>query len=357
MNFTKILFTLFLLVATVEPSFSQKKEKVLYSGNPIFPGWYADPEAHIYNQEYWVYPTYSDSYKNISEPPDSLSAIQKEAQKNTINKSYLKQTFLDAFSSKDLVHWEKHPHVLDIKNVSWAAYAVWAPSITEKDGKYYLFFGANDIQNDKQPGGMGIAVADNPGGPFVDYLGKPLINKFYNGAQPIDPDVFRDTDGQYYLIYGGWRHCNIGKLNADFTGFVPFADGTLFKSITPDQYVEGPFMFVRNKKYYFMWSEGNWTGPDYSVAYAVGDSPFGPFKRVGKILQGDPKVATGAGHHSVLNIPGTDDWYIIYHRRPLGETDGNHREVCIDRMYFDKDGNILPVKITFQGVKERKLAQ
>jgi len=357
MNFTKILFTLFLLVATVNPSFSQKKEKVLYSGNPIFPGWYADPEAHIYNKEYWVYPTYSDSYKNISEPPDSLSAIQKEAQKNTINKSYLKQTFLDAFSSKDLVHWEKHPHVLDIKNVSWAAYAVWAPSITEKDGKYYLFFGANDIQNDKQPGGMGIAVADNPGGPFVDYLGKPLINKFYNGAQPIDPDVFRDTDGQYYLIYGGWRHCNIGKLNADFTGFVPFADGTLFKSITPDQYVEGPFMFVRNKKYYFMWSEGNWTGPDYSVAYAVGDSPFGPFKRVGKILQEDPKVATGAGHHSVLNIPGTDDWYIIYHRRPLGETDGNHREVCIDRMYFDKDGNILPVKITFQGVKERKLAQ
>jgi len=89
----------------------------------------------------------------------------------------------------------------------------------------------------------------------------------------------------------------------------------------------------------------------------VGDSPFGPFKRVGKILQEDPKVATGAGHHSVLNIPGTDDWYIIYYRRPLGETDGNHREVCIDRMYFDKDGNILPVKITFQGVKERKLAQ
>ena len=106
---------------------------------------------------------------------------------------------------------QKHPHVLDIKNVSWAAYAVWAPSITEKDGKYYLFFGANDIQNDNQPGGIGIAVSDNPGGPFIDYLGKPLINKFYNGAQPIDQDVFRDTDGQYYLIYGGWKHCNIGS--------------------------------------------------------------------------------------------------------------------------------------------------
>ena len=337
--------------------FSQKTNHVKKSGNPIFPGWYADPEIHIFNNNYWVYPTYYDDYKDVPANRSELTDLQKATQKNTINKGYLRQTFLDAFSSKDLVHWQKHPHVLDIKNVSWAAYAVWAPSITEKDGKYYLFFGANDIQNDEQPGGIGIAVSDNPGGPFVDYLGKPLINKFYHGAQPIDQDVFRDTDGQYYLIYGGWKHCNIGKLNKDFTGFVPFADGTLFKSITLDNYVEGPYMFVRNKKYYFMWSEGGWTGPDYSVAYAVGDSPFGPFKRVGKILQQDPKVATGAGHNGVLHIPGTDDWYIIYHRRPLNETDGNHREVCIDRMYFDKDGNILPVKITKEGVDKRPLGK
>jgi len=338
-------------------AFSQKAKSVEKSGNPIFPGWYADPEIHIFDNTYWVYPTYSDDYKEVPSGRGPLSESQKEMQKNTINKSYLRQTFLDAFSSKDLVHWTKHSHVLDIKDVSWAAYSVWAPSITEKDGKYYLFFGANDIQNDKQPGGIGVAVSDNPGGPFIDHVGKPLVNKFYNGAQPIDQDVFKDTDGQYYLIYGGWRHCNIGKLNKDFTGFVPFEDGTLFKSITPDNYVEGPYMFVRNHKYYFMWSEGGWTGPDYSVAYAVGDSPFGPFKRVGKILQQDPKVATGAGHNGVLHIPGTDDWYIVYHRRPLNETDGNHREVCIDRMYFDKDGNILPVKITNEGVDERLLGK
>ncbi len=349
-NLATVVFFLFCASA-----FSQNTKQVSKSGNPIFPGWYADPEAHIYNNSYWVYPTYSDDYEDEPANRSALSELQKNTQKNTITRGYLKQTFFDAFSSKDLVHWKKHPHVLDIKNVAWAAYGVWAPSITKKDGKYYLFFGANDIQNDNQPGGMGIAVSDNPGGPFVDYLGKPLINKFYNGAQPIDPDVFRDIDGQYYLIYGGWKHCNIGKLNKDFTGFIPFADGSVFKSVTPDQYVEGPFMFVRNKKYYFMWSEGGWTGPDYSVAYAVGHSPLGPFKRMGKILQQDPKVATGTGHHSVLNIPGTDTWYIIYHRRPLGETDGNHRVVCIDRMYFDKEGNILPVKITKHGVEERVL--
>ena len=97
--------------------------------------------------------------------------------------------------------------------------------------------------------------------------------------------------------------------------------------------------------------EGGWTGPDYSVAYAIADSPMGPFKRIGKILKQDPQVATGAGHHSVLHIPGDDRWYIVYHRRPLGETDGNHRVVCIDRMEFDENGHIKPVKITFDGVE------
>ncbi len=333
---------------------AQDKKDPNFAGNPVFPGWYADPEGIIFGDTYWIFPTWSDddgSHDLTSEFTD----YQLQIRKNTINPQYLKQTFLDAFSSKDLVKWEKHPHVLDVKNIAWAGYAVWAPSIIKKDDKYYLFFGANDIQNNQQPGGIGVAVADKPEGPYADHLGKPLVGQFYNGAQPIDQFAFRDTDGKYYLIYGGWRHCNIGQLNDEFTGFVPFNDGTIFKSITPEKYVEGPFMIVRKGKYYLMWSEGGWTGPDYSVAYAMGDSPFGPFTRIGKILQQDPEIATGAGHHSVINIPGTDDWYIVYHRRPLTTKDGNHRETCIDRMYFDQDGLILPVKITTQGVERRVL--
>ena len=157
------------------------------------------------------------------------------------------------------------------------------------------------------------------------------------------------------MIYGGWRHCNIAKLNDDFSGFIPFDDGTEFKEITPQGYVEGPFMFIRKSKYYFMWSEGGWTGPDYSVAYAIADSPFGPFRRIGKILQQDPKIATGAGHHSVIQLPGKDQWFIVYHRRPLTETDGNSRETCIDPMYFDEKGNIKPVVITNEGVEKHIL--
>ena len=227
---------------------------------------------------------------------------------------------------------------------------MWAPAVVEKNKKYYLFFGANDIQSDAERGGIGVAVADRPGGPYRDHLGKPLVDKFHNGAQPIDQFVFKDKDGAYYLIYGGWRHCNIARLNDDFTGFVPFSDGSTFREITPENYVEGPFMFIRNGKYYFMWSEGGWTGPDYSVAYAVGDSPFGPFKRVGKILQQDPRIATGAGHHSVIKLPGEDKWFIVYHRRPLDQTDANARVTCIDKLEFDNQGMIKPVVITNEGV-------
>lgn len=294
------------------------------AGNPVVPGWYADPEAAVFEQQYWIYPTYSAPYDQ--------------------------QVFFDAFSSPDLVTWTKHARVLDVASVKWATRAVWAPSIIERDGWYYLFFGANDIQNDQQVGGIGVARARHPEGPFEDHLGRPLVDKFHNGAQPIDPFVFRDEDGTYYLIYGGWRHCNITKLNAEFTGLVPFSDGTTFKEITPAGYVEGSFMFVKDGKYYFMWSEGGWTGPNYAVAYAIGASPLGPFERVAKILQQDPSVATGAGHHSILRGPRSSQWYIVYHRRPLGETDRNHRVVCIDELRFDANGAILPVVITKDGV-------
>jgi beta-xylosidase len=232
---------------------------------------------------------------------------------------------------------------------------MWAPAAIQQNGRYFLFFGANDIQNDQQRGGIGVAVADQPAGPYQDYLGKPLIDRFHHGAQPIDQFVFRDHDSQHYLIYGGWRHCNIARLRADFTGLEPFPDGVTFKEITPQGYVEGPFMFQRQNKYYFMWSEGGWTGPNYSVAYAIADSPLGPFRRIARILQQDPAVATGAGHHSVLKLPNEDTYYIVYHRRPLGETDGNHRVTCIDRMEFDDQGLIKPVKITFDGVDRRPL--
>ncbi len=331
----KIIFVVLSICSVI---YSQNEDiKKNYAGNPVLAGTYADPEGAIFGNEYWIFPTYSDKYE--------------------------KQVFIDAFSSKDLISWKKHPSVIDTSKIKWAHKAMWAPSIIEKDKKYFLFFSANDLQrkggpmwdekdNSSHTGGIGIAVSDSPAGPYKDYLGKPLVPDFHNDAQPIDQFVFRDTDNQYYLIYGGWGHCNIAKLNNDFNGFIPFDDGTVFKEITPEKYVEGPFMFYRNGKYYFMWSEGGWGGPDYSVAYAVSDKPTGPFKRIGKILQQDPAIATGAGHHSVIKNPNEDKWYIVYHRREAGETRRDSRVVCIDRMFFDENGLIKPVKMTKEGVEK-----
>jgi beta-xylosidase len=307
-------------------AFSQK--------NPVIERWYADPEGVIFDNKYWIYPTYSARYE--------------------------KQVFLDAFSSKDMVKWKKHSSIVDTSKIKWAKMAMWAPAIIKKDQRYFLFFSANDIQSkqrngraDDTLGGIGIAVSDNPGGPFKDYLGKPLINKFYNNAQPIDQYVFKDKDGQYYIIYGGWGRCNVGKLNENFTGLVPFSDSMLVKEITPKGYVEGPTMFIRNGKYYLMWSEGGWTNGTYKVAYAISDNVLGPFERKATILEADETIATGAGHHSIINISGTDEWYIVYHRRPIPNLDRDHRVVCIDRMFFDADGNIKNVKMTFEGVKRK----
>ena len=95
-------------------SFSQSTKTIQQSGNPIFKGWYADPDAAIFNNKYWVYPTYSAKYRE--------------------------QVFLDAFSSDDLVSWKKHEHILDTSAVKWANKAMWAPAIVQKDKKYYLFF-------------------------------------------------------------------------------------------------------------------------------------------------------------------------------------------------------------------------
>ncbi len=319
MNFRKIFFLVCFIFAALAVV-AQKTGK-----NPVIEGWYADPEGIVFNKQYWIYPTTSAEYKD--------------------------QTFFDAFSSKDLVTWKKHPKVLSMENISWFKMALWAPSVLQANGKYYIFFGANDIQNDQEYGGIGVAVSNKPEGPFKDAIGKPLIDKFHNGAQPIDQFVFRDDDGNYYMYYGGWRHCNMVKLSKDLLSIVPFEDGEMYKEVTPENYVEGPFMLKRNGKYYFMWSEGGWGGPNYCVAYAIADSPFGPFKRIEKILQQDPEIATSAGHHSIIQVPGKDEWYIVYHRRPLNDKARDHRVTCVDRLEFNPDGTIKPVKMTNEGLK------
>ena len=313
------------------------------SGNPVLDGWYADPEGVRFGDEYWIFPTTSDDFE--------------------------RQLHLDAFSSPDLVTWTKHPRIIDTSVVGWVEQALWAPSAIEHRGKYYLFFGANDIQHPDRPGyrpeydkvsygGIGVAVADAPGGPYRDHLGRPLIDTFYNMAQPIDQFVYRDADSTVYLFYGGWGRCNLGRLNDDFTGFIPWEDtGELFREVTPEGYVEGPFLFERRGTYYFMWSEGGWTDGSYRVAYATAPAATGPYTRQGTILERQDSIATGAGHHSVLQAGDEDRYVMVYHRRPIPNQDRDHRVVCLDELRFAEDGTILPVVMTWEGVAAAPLAR
>lgn len=293
---------------------SSSTQETRFSGNPVFPGWYADPEIHLFEGRYWIYPTYSAPYEE--------------------------QTFFEAFSSSDLTEWRNEGRILDFKDVPWSTNrAAWAPSVAKKEGKYFIYFSAGD------GAGLGIAVSDHPGGRFKDALGEPLVKEYNHGAQPIDAHAFVDDDGQAYLYWGGWKHAVMAKLGEDMISL----EGPIIE-ITPENYVEGPFMLKHQGRYLFMWSEGRWTDSSYAVAYSISDSPFGPFKREGRILETDLLVGKGAGHHSVLKLPGSDQHVICYHRRPLEETSAQHRVTCLELMHFDEEGKILPVRITKQRV-------
>lgn len=293
------------------------------SATAIFKGWYADPEVRIYNNTIWVFPTTSVQLTD--------------------------QSSFDAWSSPDLVKWTKHPNILTPDNIKWANDQLWAPTSIFRNGQYYLYFSANGLRTVSETAGIGVAVANMPEGPYKDALGKRLIDSIINNANPMDPDVFIDDDDKVYFYYGGTA-VNVAMLNDDMVSFRQLpneADGILFKDVTPtSKFVEGTKVFKRNGSYYMMWSENGYGDPTYQVSYGMSDSPLGPFSVKGVVLQQRRRVAVATGHNSVLNMPGTDEWYIFYHRRAKKEKDANKRTLAYDRMYFNADGTIVPIKIT-----------
>lgn len=296
--------------------------------NPVLEGYYADPEI-LYSEKtgkYYIYPT-SDGF-------------------NDWGGYYFK-----AFSSDNLTDWTDEGVILDLrKDVSWTDRNAWAPCMIErKDGneyKYYFYFTAGQK--------IGVAVAEEPTGPFVD-SGNALIDFKPEGVrrgQEIDPDVFFDTKSGKYYLYWGNGYLAVAELNDDM---VSIKKDTI-RVITPDNtFREGVYVFQRNGVYYFLWSQDDTRSENYSVRYGTSRSPLGPIEKPEKnhILTKDPAQGIfGTGHNSVLQIPGKDEWYIVYHRfsRPngikMGRAAGFHRETCIDPMFFDENEAIQIVKPT-----------
>ncbi|MBB2948947.1 beta-xylosidase [Actinoplanes lutulentus] len=296
--------------------------QALVMKSPVLPGLYADPNISVVGDTFWIHPT-TDGF-------DGWSGTQ-----------------IHAFSSKDLVHWKDHGVALDLgPDVTWADNSAWAPAFAQRDGKYYLYF-SGGLATGNTAKHLGVAVADSPAGPFVDALGKPLVAAGTYSGQMIDAAVFTDDDGSSYLYWGNGNSYQV-KLNDDLTSF----ESSHVKTYKPANYNEGSFVIKRNGTYYFMWSENDTRSADYRVAYATGDSPLGPWSdRAGVILAKDPSLGIlGTGHHSVVRVPGSDDWYIAYHRFAIPGGDGTHRETTIDRLRFAADGSIQPVVPTLESV-------
>ena len=281
---------------------------------PVLPGYHADPHIAVFGDTYYIYPTTDGSEGWASRAVSSMS-------------------------SKDLIHWQNHGVILWLGvDVEWANRNAWAPAIATKNGKYYFYTSA--AQN------IGVAVADTPHGPFTDPLGEPLVPKGQYPGQAIDPMVFVDDDGSAYL-YWGQGNCYVVKLNEDMISF----DKEGVKRITPPGFNEGAFVIKRKGVYYLMWSEYDTRDPRYSVAYGTSDSPMGPFTKAAEnpILKGEGQVK-GAGHHSVVQIPGKDEWVIAYHRFAIPDGSGYKRETCLSPMRFNPDGTIRKVDV-FEAVK------
>ena len=293
--------------------------------NPVLTGYYADPDIIYSNKtkKYYIYPT-SDGF-------DGWGGY-----------------YFKTFSSDNLKDWKDEGVMLDLKkDVSWANRNAWAPCIEEKkvDGKYKYYYYFTAAQK------IGVAVADDPAGPFVD-SGKALIDfrpEGVKGGQEIDPDVFTDPKTGKSYLYWGNGYMAVAELNKDM---VSIKKETV-QVRTPDKtFREAISVFYRKGTYYFLWSEDDTRSENYRVRYGTSTSPTGviTIPENNLILAKDAaKGIYGTGHNSVLQIPGKDEWYIVYHRfnRPngikMGDAAGFHREVCIDKMEFNTDGSIKAV--------------
>lgn len=306
--------------------------------NPVLPGWHADPEVLYSNKtgKYYIYST-TDGVPGWG------------------------GSYFTVFQSPDMDEWTDAGVALDLKGdqVKWATGNAWAPAIIErKEGKgykYYLYFSGHNPQLRRKT--IGVAVANDPAGPFTD-LGYPIVTDSPAGrGQQIDVDVFQDPVSKKYYLYWGNGYMAGAELNDDMTSIKEETITVMTPkggSLATYAFREAPYVFYRDGKYYFMWSVDDTGSPNYHVSYGTSDSPLGPIKVADPctiLVQRPEERIYGTAHNSVIQLPGTDEWRIVYHRinedyieKKKGP--GFHREVCIDVLEFNPDGSIRPVTPT-----------
>ncbi|KAI4650404.1 hypothetical protein J4E93_002760 [Alternaria ventricosa] len=319
---------------------AESKRSVLAetAGSPVLPGLYADPNIAVFGDNYYIYAT-TDGFPGWGG-----------------NVFYV-------WKSPDLVSWTRSAEpFLTLNgtsgNVPWANGNAWAPTIIEKDSKYFFYFSGNNPKYDRKT--IGVAVADAPEGPFTAQAEAMILNEGnVTTGQAIDPAVFEDpTTGKYYIFWGNGGSDITPALYAELSDDMLSLKAETTRSIggLPD-FREGIFMNYRKGLFHLTYSIDDTGSENYRVGYATSTSVHGPWTYHGLILQKDAsKGILATGHSSIINVPNTDDWYICYHRFAIPNGNGTNREVTIDRLYFDDQGFMKPVVPTLESVPAQPIS-
>ncbi|QSX32666.1 family 43 glycosylhydrolase [Shewanella avicenniae] len=274
----------------------------------------ADPSVHKFNNVYYVYAT--NDQDNSGEYWDS--------------------TDWRLFKSNDLTSWQDVGSFLNASVFTWADTnaKAWAPAAYARNGKYYFYAPVGGKQ-------IGVAVSDSPEGPFVDPIGKALVESPRDanaGDEPIDPAIFIDADGQAYM-YFGTRVPKVVKLGKDMLT----TEGQILEVVIngfPEsdkkkKYGEAPYLHEHNGIYYFSFSTG-WPG---QIVYATGDSPLGPFQYQGVIID---YLDISTNHHAILQ--DGDKSYIFYHDNAKQGGGDHKRSILYLPLTYSPSGEIYRVK-------------
>lgn len=298
-----------------------KSYEAVGAGNPVLPGYFADPTIKKIGDTYYLYAT-----------TDGTGWGAGPSQ---------------VWTSKDFLNWTIQP--MNWPNTHW----YWAPDMTQGyDGRYYLYY--------SQPVEIFGAVSDTPVGPWTSLVSdnKSIIpNYMIPGVITLDAQTFTDDDGQMYMFWGTWgiypdHGAAVGVLNKDMK---TFSSVELIPNTVAKDFFEAPYMFKRNGVYYLMYSSGHCEDHTYRVQYVKSTvGPMGPFEYPAEnpiLVTNEDGSIHGPGHNSVLEEDGR--FYIVYHRHNNPNSGGGfHRQVAIDELFFDENGNIQKVVPTHRGAKD-----
>ena len=289
--------------------------------NPIIHDQYtADPTARVFNNKVYLFPSHD------------IPAPAGQRQDWFCMEDY------HVFSSENLTDWTDHGVILSQKNVPWGkpdGYSMWAPDCVFKNGKYYFYY--PNAPREGRGFAIGVAIADQPEGPYTPE------KESIKGVGGIDPCVLIDDDGAAYLYWSGMG-IRGGRLKENMT---ELANGSQVMEGLPEGFKEGPFAFKRDGRYYLTFP---WVRKDKgteTLAYAMSDSPLGPWQFKG-IIMTEHDNSCWTNHHSLVEYKG--QWYLFYHRNHYSPNMDKRRSACIEKVTFNADGTIQEVKQTLRGV-------